>query len=313
MTRLLFATIILFALISQTIFAQGDLYPDDARVLARLTENGGVVNLSHIYGSPVNISYIVPTTSFQINFDGNLVTIDYEKSVKEAINEWVVMINKVNPKAQISFTQSESTSDANISFMVSLNPPSSLKTKARTYFNKDSANKGAKSLVFYPNNVLINIRSKLHYYIGIGIFPASMTTQELFNIYLKTILKHEIGHVLGLTHPELIALEIWCTDNVARRAIGFPMISAPPYPTRPGILMARIDNYFEQLRLFLGRPIGIDDVSMTENEAIAVSRLLNGDAQSTSPQNTSLAYQENAGYNAPIPLVDAFSVTSYTA
>lgn len=157
------------------------------------SNNGNITDLSQLYGDPPRITYSIKHKTFQLVIDGKTVTINYEEYIKEALTEWQTMINKIDPNAQISFVLS-SLGSANFTFDIDA-------SSTVGHFGIVRYSKSGDKIEFSSQATLNYLKDDLSTFTKNDIFPSSTTVLDAFYIFLKTTLKHEIGHALGLAHP----------------------------------------------------------------------------------------------------------------
>lgn len=221
---------------------------------------GRVINPFTTYGNRLRY-YIDPSArSFTFNVGGRSYPQDGVALIKEAFDEWCPLFG-----GQIKFDRVDSEQDADLIVIAQAGKRERSALASGAPKLVDSGGKTFKAIFRYlVENIEINFdqwRDDAKKYMG-----ANASDKEILDFLMRSATKHEIGHVLGLQHPDADRPNYDTLDS-ARSLVVVPSYDNPGTP----IMYSNIFGYMRSLYNNLGdNPISISNITISHQEELAI-------------------------------------------
>ncbi|ELU8563676.1 hypothetical protein [Vibrio parahaemolyticus] len=236
----------------------------ETRVLGR-ENNEGLVPVGEYYGENIN---------YHINWSGNHeITVNTDsgtRSILVSSDEIASGFDIWNSQLRNNI-QREAVDSQNHNILVRIvNASESPQAPGYTNFNSYSTTPNGQTIININTHWFVN-RSWSNYQnlITRGFIAHNTSFDNYIRMMVRLTVVHEVGHALGLMHPE----ETLLASQIVPRSYLNQL---------PSIMTSGVSEYFDSLHTIVDRPITLRDILPSNNDIIGANIMLNGTPESLS-------------------------------
>lgn len=236
---------------------------------------------------------VINPTSIPIEWNEHTYNRDFVAIIQEAMSEWTTATG-------ITFRRVKTRASANLDIEFGLMSTA----YALTYAEYLPEQQRQSSMTIYQENIRDSGYTKMREIANLGIFEAA-NDEALLDMFLRMLLKHELGHVLGEQHPSGYASDdtppIYSSSGDAifnaENMVGEENMGVP-------IVTRSLEEYFKSLYTYINRGdhstintlhrIRLEDIQIAPQEGM-VMRMLWIDNNCTTSSSSSKRSLEKQG------------------